>query len=392
MALKSAGPAQVCSRCVMDSTVPEIRFGTGGVCNFCRIHNALARDFPTGPEGETILSQQVAQMKQAGHGRKYDCVIGVSGGTDSSYLLHWASQAGLRVLAVHIDNGWNSELAVRNIEKITSKLNIDLVTLVLDWEEFRDLQLAFFKSSIPWVDGSTDEALYGGLYQVAAKEGIKFILTGANFRIEGKVPTDWTYTDARMIKAISRRFGRGRLKTFPLLPIHKYLEYGFIRGIKTVRPFYFMDFRKTDAMNLLEREYDWKYAGGHHHENFITKFVIAYYMPVKYGIDKRKVTLSALVRSHQLSREQALRELEIPPYDTAAIENDLRFLTEKLEITREDFNAIMQAPLKTFRDFPSYYPLVQRFRPLAELVLRRIMPFRPTTFHEMDAAEEGGAL
>jgi N-acetyl sugar amidotransferase len=285
----------ICSRCIIDDGVPGVRFDENGECNYCKIHDALDRAHPTGDEGKAYLDELFADIKRRGRRRRYDCVVGVSGGVDSTYLLYHAKSAGLRPLAVHFDSGWDSEIAVTNIRKSISLLGVDLQTYVVDWEEFKDILRSHLYASIPWADMPTDIGLVASLYRIAAQEGVSAIFVGSNFRAEGKQPTEWTYGDSKMIRAIQRRFGTKPLKSFPNLPPFTTVMNAFVRRIKMIRPLCYMDYSKQDARQLLEERFGWKDYGGHHYESIFTRFVHSYYLRTKFGIDKRKITLSAQV-------------------------------------------------------------------------------------------------
>ena len=283
---------KVCSKGIWDDSIPGIIFDEKGASNFCKLQEQMMQDYPRGSKGELDWNNLVSEMKEAGKNNKYDCIIGVSGGVDSSYLLHIAHENGLRPLAVNLDNGFNSEIAVQNIYKVTKKLNIDLETYVIDYEEIKDLLRSYMKASMPWIDGPTDLAIKAVMYKVANLVDVKFILRGNDFRSEGKQPKEWTYSDDKQLKYLHKRFGNGiKLKTYPTLPYYKIAYFGLVKKIRDVRPFYYLDYQKQMAKDLLVELYDWRDYGGHHHENLFTKFAMAYWLPLKFGIDKRKINL-----------------------------------------------------------------------------------------------------
>ncbi|OGV51489.1 MAG: hypothetical protein A2X49_17050 [Lentisphaerae bacterium GWF2_52_8] len=374
----------LCARCVLDSSVPGIIFDTAGTCNYCKLHDSLDTEFPRGIQGHKILDALVSKIKAARPRSGYDCIIGVSGGVDSSFLLHWAKEKGLNPLAVHLDNGWDTDASVSNIKRLVSTLKLDLETHVLDWEEMRDILASFIRASFPWADLPTDEAIKCALYQRAAVHGVKFILAGHNFRTEGKQPTEWTYGDGRLIAAIHKRFGALPMRKYPNLTASKMLYYGFAKGIKTHKPFYYMDFNKSSAKNLLSSLYGWQDYGGHHHESVFTRFVISWWLPRKFGIDKRKVTFSALVRSGEMSRDEALAHIAEAPCTEETAAADLCYVLKKLGISEEEFNNILASQPRSFRDFPSYYPMIERMAPLAKLFARLIMPSKPAMLIQMN--------
>jgi len=380
---------QICQEGIWDTSVPGIRFNERGVSNYANIQRNLSAAYPRGPKGAQDWERLVARMKAAApKNARYDCIIGVSGGTDSSYLLHIAREYGLRPLAVNFDNGWNSDISVKNIRRLITALHIDLETYVVDYEEIKDILRAYLMAGLPWADAPTDLAIQAVLYQIAEKERIKFILTGADFRSEGKQPTEWTYTDLRQIRHVHRRFGRLKMKTYPQLPVWKLFFLGYGKGIKAIAPFNYLPYQKKEAQALLKEKYGWEYYGGHHHENLFTKFAVAYWLPRKFGIDKRRITLSAQVMSGEISRDQALSLINEPPYDPAQMETDREYVTKKLGFTAEEFQAVWRAANRSYLDYPSYYPLIRRLMAVLVPVLRLVLPEKPKIFYEM---EERGA-
>ena len=368
---------KICNRCVMDSSVPDISFDSSGICNYCKQFDIISADAPNDERGEAFLRKLLADIKKSNIRSNYDVVVGVSGGVDSTYLVHYAVQKGLRVLAVNFDNGWHSEIAVSNIKNCLTKLNVDLVTLVVDYDEMKDLLLSYMKAGIPWADIPTDLALLSTLYTVAAKNNVKTIFVGNSFRTEGKQPTDWTHGDTRQLRYIQRSFGTQKIKTFPMLSPFRLLYYGAIKGIKMVRPFNYMNYDKSSTQTMLEKEYGWKDYGGHHHESAFTKFAITNWLPIKFGIDKRMVTYSAQVRSGLLQRDNALELLSKPPYDPIQMEEDKNYVIKKLGISLEEFIEIWNSPNRSINDYPSYLPMFNRFQKPAIFLLRYILPFKP---------------
>lgn len=376
----------LCTRCVIDSTVPGSSFGRDGVCNYCRLHDILDRESPRGQDGEKILDDLVARIKQNGRGKNYDCVVGVSGGTDSIYLLYLTKRLGLRPLAVHFDNGWDSEIAVNNIQKALTTLQIDLQTYVVDWEEFKDILRSFLKASIPWADIPTDIGIVSALYRVANQEHLRYILVGNNFRTEGKMPTEWTYADGRMLKAIHHRFGQRKIKTFPNLTLFDMAYYSLVWRIRILRPLNYVDYRKDKARDILSKEMDWQYYGGHHYESIYTRFAYSFLLPRKFHIDKRIITHSALVRSGEMTREAALESLAQAAYPPDQAQQDVSYVIKKLDLSEAEFAEIMAQPPKSFRDYPSYYPWFERLAPLVRLASRVLLRWTPPMFHQLDAS------
>jgi len=351
---------QICTRCVSDTSFPAIRFDADGVCQYCKAHDELERVYPRGPEGERRLEQITEKIKRSGRGKPYDCVAGVSGGRDSTYTLYLAVRYGLRPLAVHFDNGWDSEVAVRNIKNVCTTLNVDLHTHVADWEEFRDLQIAFLKASVPEAEVPTDVAIHAALQEAAAAERIRYVILGHSFRTEGIAPIEWTYMDGRYIRAIRRRFGTIPQKTVPNLTLTRYLYFTYIKRIQTVPILNYVRYHHDEVAQTLEREVGWEYYGGHHHESSYTHFVQAALFATKFNIDKRRLEYSALIRSGQKTREEALEDLGQNPYP---VDPELvAYCVRKLGLTMDEWNAILSLPTKSFHDYPSYYPLIRALR------------------------------
>jgi N-acetyl sugar amidotransferase len=352
-------PYRMCSRCVMDTSDPEITFDVQGLCCHCgrfdaEFRNVLERT-PTA-EGRAAVARVVAGIRERGAGCEYDCILGLSGGVDSSYTAYVAKQLGLRMLAVHVDAGWNSELAVSNIENIVKRLGIDLYTHVVDWEEMSDLQLAFFKASLANCDIPQDHAFVAVLYRVAAEKGIPFVLSGGNLATESILPMSWGYhaIDLRHLRAVHRRFGQVPLRTYPTISFwQRYMYYPFLKGIKVVRLLDLVPYDKDEAKRLIVRELDWRDYGGKHYESLFTRFFQSYYLPVKFGFDKRRAHLASLIVAGQMSREEALSELAQPSYDPEAVVAEKEFVAKKLGLTATAFDEIMARPPKTYRDYPS---------------------------------------
>ncbi len=347
-------PKQTCTRCIMDTTDPDITFDAAGVCNHCHRYDVVVRErvIPSA-ERPARLSALVAEIKAASKGRDYDCVIGVSGGVDSTYVAWLVKDLGLRPLAVHLDNGWNSELAVANIEKTLKTLGIDLYTHVIDWEEFRDLQIAFLKASTPDGEVPTDHAIFALLYEMAARHGLRHVITGTNVATEAVLPEKWGYGyfDWRYVRDVQRRFGRRKLSTYPHFSLPKLAYYMFVRRIRMVSILNHIEYDKAAAMQLLKDKLGWVYYGGKHYESIYTRFYQAYVLPRKFDIDKRKAHLSTLILSGQMTREQALKAMDEPVYPEKALLEDREYSRKKLGLSEDQFQAIMDAPNKTFHDY-----------------------------------------
>jgi N-acetyl sugar amidotransferase len=364
---------RICTRCILDNTVQDIWFDEKGECKYCRIHDEMEKTHPLGTKLEKELKEKIEQIKHAGKNKKYDCIAGVSGGRDSTYTLLTAVKLGLRPLAVHFDNGWNSDISVQNIKKACEKLNVELFTVVADWEEFKDLQVSFLKASTPDADVPTDYAIYSVLYHLANKEGIKYILNGHSFRTEGTSPISWTYMDPLYVRSVHKRFGKiKKFKSFPHMTFMKLQYYIWIKRIREIRLMEFMDYRKSEVDKILAEELDWQYYGGHHHENLYTRFFQSYYLPKKFNIDKRKTELSAMIRSCQIKRDEALHEIESSPYKYD--EKTVAYAYSKLGLTKEEFEEIMNLPPKS-HDYTTYLPLIRFLRvPIRIAAKLRLVP------------------
>jgi N-acetyl sugar amidotransferase len=341
-------------------TDSEIQFDEQGVCSYCHAFDNVARPIlerAKTAEGDQILANVMAEIKAAGQGREYDCILGLSGGVDSSYMAYQAQKLGLRILAVHVDGGWNSELAVANIENIVKRLKIDLVTWVVDWEEMRDLQLAFFKASLANCDVPQDHAFFAALRRTAAQHRIRYVLDGTNFATEFVLPRSREYNagDLRHLYAIHRRFGAGKLRKFPTLGFfRRYVYYPFVCGIKTIKLLDLLPYDKETAKRIIADELGWRDYGGKHYESIFTRFFQGYYLPIKFGYDKRRAHLSSLIVSGQLQRGDAFEEMEDPPYPSPELlREDKEFVAKKLGLTVAEFDAIIALPQTTYKEFPS---------------------------------------
>jgi N-acetyl sugar amidotransferase len=351
----------------MDTTDPEITFDAGGVCHHCHRYEARVRaHVRSGEEGHAHRRLLGEEIRAAGRGLPYDSVIGVSGGVDSTYVAYVAREMGLRPLAVHLDNGWDSELAVTNIARALKTLDIHLQTHVLDWGEFRDLQLAFLKASTPDAEIPTDHAIVTLMYDTARRLGVRYVLTGYNVRTESHMTDAWSqgYYDWRYIKAIHSRFGSVPLRTFPHMNLWAYRRN--LKAIRLVDVLNTVDYVKGEAIKLLESRLGWKYYGGKHYESIYTRFYQGYLLPRKFGFDKRRSHLSSLICAGETTRENALEELQAEPYPVAQQLEDRVYVAKKLGLTEEAFEAILERPPKSFWDYPSYARLYRS--PLWQLV------------------------
>lgn len=345
---------QQCSISVMDTIAdPAICFDEKGICNYYYEYLEREATIPKGAEGERQLKEIVHKIKVSGADNKYDCITGVSGGVDSTYLSLMAKKLGLRPLIVHFDNGWNSELAVKNIENIISKLGFDLYTLVVDWEEFKDLQIAYLKASVVDIEAITDHAIIGTMYRLAAEHNIRYILSGANIVTETTLPRYWIFNkmDHVNIQDIHKQFGKLKLKTYPFFNSNKKRIYTKLKNIETVYPINYLPYNKKEVKEIISRELDWKDYGGKHYESVFTRFYQGYILPVKFGIDKRKAHLSNLIFAGQMSKQEALSELNKPGYDLQQLETDYQFVLKKFELTEDEFEQILQLPRREHNEF-----------------------------------------
>lgn len=376
---------RVCSKGLWDESVPGISFDDQGVSNYARIFERMLADFPRGETGIRNWETAVKEMRSQGKNKNYDCIVGLSGGTDSCFLLHLAKEYGLRPLAVNLDNGWSSDIAVKNIKKMTQALGIDLETYVIDYEEVTDVLKAYLRAGLPWADSPTDLAIRAVLYKKAAEEGLTYILIGHDFRSEGFQPTEWTYSDDRQMRHLAAKFSRRRLKTYPSLTLWSFGWYSFVRKIKYYKPFFYLHYNKAEAKQLLREKYGWQDYGGHHYENIYTRFIISYWLYKKFGIDKRKITLSAQVVSGALSREEALREIKHQPFDPANLDSDIEYLCKKLQMNHGEFDRIFNSRNHSFSDYPSYYPLYRTFRKMIFPAIRFFVPNKPLLFYQIES-------
>ncbi len=346
-----------CTRCVMDTSAHEIEFDEKGVCNFCRRAEKLySEQVFVGEEGERRRETQFERIKAEGKGQRYDALIGLSGGVDSSYAALVGAKAGLRLVAVHCDTGWNSDIAIKNIKNICETLNLDLITVVVDWEEMRSAQAAFFHASVPNCDIPQDHAIVAVNNQIAAKHGIKNFLSGGNLASESILPYSWVYDarDWRHLKAVHRKFGSGRLRQFPRLSaIQSYIYLPYIRGVKNYRVLNDLDYRKDDVKEVIKSELQWQDYGGKHHESVFTKFFQAHYLPEKFGFDKRRAHFSSMIVSGQMTRAEAEEQLKLPLYDPDKLAEDRKFFIKKLKLSEADWETIMTTEPKRHQDYPN---------------------------------------
>lgn len=368
---------KICTKCIYDEKVSGIVFDEKGECNYCKMIDDLKNQYQTAtPEGEKKLQEIVNEIKKAGKGKKYDCIVGVSGGTDSSFLIVKAVEWGLRPLAVHYDNTWNTAIATENIQKVLKKINVDLYTHVVDNKESDDIFKSFFLANVPEIDGPTDIALSETMYRAASKFGVKYIIEGHSFMAEGVSPLANAYMDGGYIKNVHKEFGKVKMKTFPNMEFMTFMKWIMLKRIKKIRPFWYMDYSKQDARAFLEKEFDWQYYGGHHLENRMTAFNHSYYFPKKFGIDMRNNSLSASVRVGLMTREEAISEYSKEPYIEPEL---LDYFKKRLNFTEEEFDKIMKGPRKSYKDYKTYKQRFERLRPLFFVLAK--MSLVPMSFY-----------
>ena len=354
---------KICQRCVMDTSAKEIIFYDDGRCSFCKnyddnISQEIHTDLP-----KNFLEDFAKKIKKDGINKEYDCIIGISGGVDSSYVAYLTKKLGLRPLAIHLDNGWNSELAVSNIEKLCDQLDIDLDTKVLNWTEFKDIQKSFMYSSISNIEIPTDHAIWAAMIKTAAKFNIKYIISGSNASTESIMPESWLYTskDSKIIRSIHKKFGTKPLKNYSYLSTFDYFDKLVLRGIKWVPILNYIDFNKAKAKQFLIDEYDWKDYGGKHFESVFTRFFHSYYLYDKFGYDLRRAYCSAEICSGQLSRQDAINELEAPPAPASLIQDDIDYVKKKLGFNDKEFEKIIINKNLDYTSYPNNEWLWSRF-------------------------------
>ncbi|MBL7894102.1 MAG: N-acetyl sugar amidotransferase [Bacteroidia bacterium] len=334
-----------CVKCVMDTTTTLIKFDEEGICNFCHDYDKLASKTVNRPKEERYKDFELSihEIKKWGVGKKYDCILGLSGGLDSSYMALIAKEYGLRPLLVHFDNGWNSEVAIKNIENIVNKTGFDLYTYVINWEEFKDLQIAYFKASVIDIEVPTDQLIFASLYKIAYERNIKYILSGNNIRTEAILPADWCFPnklDYTNLYNIHQKYGKSKLENFPKLGIIQRNSY-YLSGIRQVAFFDKYDFNVNDVKSKLVKEFNYQTYPCKHYESVFTRFYQGYILPKKFNVDKRKAHLSSMICSMQISRSEALQELKNPPYPESEQMEDKAYVLKKWEMSEKEFEDIM---------------------------------------------------
>jgi len=354
---------QICNRCVMDTSDPDIEFDDRGFCNHCEDYiTRISSQTYTAGVSEKQLDGILSNIKTKGENREYDCIVGISGGVDSCYTAHLCKEHGLRALLIHMDNGWNTEISVKNVKTMVEKLGFDYLSYVIDWQEFKEIQLAFLKSSIVDLEMPTDIAIPACIYETAAKHNIKYIISGGNYTGEGILPLQMgyhVYKDAKLYKHIVKNYSSVPLNKVPTVGLWGEYYYKFIKNIKTIYPLNYVPFDKDKARDFLISTYGWENYGGKHHESTITAFWQSYAMPVKYNMDYRRTTFESQICSEQISRPEALELLKSIPYDEEKTKKDRKYIAKKFGISDDEFNGYLAAPPKTYIDFPNNKKLIE---------------------------------
>ena len=352
-----------CNRCLANSTISSLKLDQDGICQFCQIHDEMDSEYPLNESSEKKILKIAEKIKNDGKNLKYNCVVGVSGGRDSTFLLYYVKKVlGLNPLAVHYDNGFDSDTSVSNILKVCESLNVDLETNVADWNTFKKVTKSFFLAGVSDPDTPTDVGIFKTMYEVAYREKIKYVFNGHSFRTEGIEPLDWTYMDGKYIEDIHNKFGDGELKKFDNFYIKDLLKYKFLRNIKTILPLNYIKYSYDKVEKILSEKIGWNYYGGHHHESLLTKFVVSVYLPKKFNIDRRLTSYSAMVRSNLISKEEAKIALSKKPINDEEEGKLKEYILDKLDLTLNDFDLILKKENVNFRNFKSYYNTFKYFK------------------------------
>lgn len=365
-AIDSSGLVE-CSRCLFHSGIPGISFDAAGVCNYCALSDEMEQQYPTGDEGRRRLEVMADDMRKAAKGKQYDCIIGVSGGCDSSFLIHTMVELGLRPLAVHFDNTWNSPIATSNIFAVLDELEVPLQTYVVDNKEYDDIYRSFMLAGVRDIECPTDIGFMGALYRAADEHGVDYIVEGHSFRTEGVSPLGWLYMDGRYIQSVHEKFGTLPMDTYPNMSFRDFVRWAAFSGIKRVRPLYYMDYDKEATKVLLAEQYGWEWYGGHHLENRFTAFYHSYFLPNRWNIDMRILGYSGMVRSGQMSRPDAVAQMALEPH----LDDDILDLVRKrLGFDADEFERVMSLPKSSYTDFKTYKKYFERLRPFFWLLYK----------------------
>lgn len=370
---------QICTRCIHDSTVPGTVFDENGVCSYCHLYDKLDKMFPLGAEGERRLAALTDRIKRAGRGKKYDCVLGVSGGRDSTYTLYYLVKVlGLRPLTVHFNDGFGNPVAGENMKRSAERLGVDFRTITSDWRESKDLKIAFLKASTPDMECATDIGIATALYGAAAKENVKYVIIGQSFRTEGIAPLEWNYLDGKYLDTVHRQFGKQKLRKWTPddpgfhLNVRHMVYYAAWRRIRAIPILYYVDYVRKDVDDIIKKEFDWVYPGAHYFDDLYQSLMF-YVHRVKFGFDRRRYNYSALIRCGQMDRAEALQRME----QVYVIEDKkvIDLCIKRLGLTEEEFKEIMKLPPKTFRDYPTQYNLIRKMRiPIWIMSRLRLLP------------------
>lgn len=365
-----------CVRCLSNDTIQSIKLDKNKICQFCSIHDEMEKEFPLNENSEKKLFKIAEKIKKDGLHSRYDCVVGVSGGRDSTFLLYYIKKVlNLRPLAVHYDNGFDSDTSVSNILNICQKLNVELETNVADWQTFRKITKSFFLAGVSDPDTPTDVGIFKTMYQTAYRENIRYVFNGHSFRTEGIEPLDWTYMDGKYIKEIHSQFGDGDLSKFDNFYISDIIKYKIIKGIKTILPLNYIEYKYEKVEKILKKEVGWTYYGGHHHESLLTKFVVSSYLPKKFNIDRRLTSYSAMVRAGIISKNDAKKNLKEKPISYKEEINLQEYILDKLDLTKNEFDEIINMKNKNFRNFKTYYNFFKYFKiPIMTLYKLNFIP------------------
>lgn len=359
-----------CSRCLSNETISSIKL-ENNICQFCKIHDEMEKEFPLNDYSEDRLFRIADKIKKDRLSSKYDCVVGVSGGRDSTFLLYYIKKIlNLNPLAVHYDNGFDSDTSVSNILNICQKLNVDLETNVADWQSFKKITKSFFLAGVSDPDTPTDVGIFKTMYQIAYRENIKYVLNGHSFRTEGIEPLDWTYMDGKYIKSIHSKYGDGDLSKFDNFYIKDLIKFNIFKGIKTVLPLNYINYSHDKVEKILKDEVNWTYYGGHHHESLLTKFVVSSYLPRKFNIDRRLTSYSAMIRSGLILKNDAKKILNNRSISEIDEVNLQEYILDKLDISKDEFHNIMNMKNKNFRNYKTYYNFFKYFKIPAKILYK----------------------
>ena len=358
----------LCTRCIVDESIPNIKLNSQNLCQFCLMHDEMEKDYPLNELSLSKLEKIAERIKLETKNKKYDCVVGISGGRDSTFLLYVVKKImNLNPLAVHYDNGFDSKTSVSNILSICEKFEVDLETIVEDWNSFKNISKNFFLAGVPDPDTPTDVGIFKAMYETAYKEKIKYVFNGHSFRTEGIEPLDWTYIDGLYIRSICKIHGSLKdLNKFHNFSLTDLIKYKFLRGIKTILPLNYVKYEPKEVEKILKKEVGWTYYGGHHFESLLTKFIVAVYLPKKFSIDRRKTELSAMIRSNKISKDDAIEILSKPP--KVEDEKELTdYILSKLDISKEEYSEVLKIKNKNFRNYTTYYTYLKYFKLVAKI-------------------------